>query len=811
MGSIMTIARDLRLGFRSLRKRPLLLITSTLTLALGLGAAAAVFSVVEATLLRTMPFPEADRLAIVWGVAGPEQDIRGASPIEIQDWDRGVDALGPLARYNETTVNISGGGGEAAQLEAELVGVEYMDVLGVTPQQGRGFTAEDDLPGAPGTAVISHALWERRWGGAEDAIGRRVRLDDIDFRIIGVMPEGFHGLSLDTDVWVPLGPFVSPGFMTERGGRWLAAVGRLAPGATAPEAQRQLTAVAERLEREFPDVNRERSALLVPLRDFYVQQARPFLLIVLGGVGLLLLIACANVANLQLVRALERRREVALRYSLGAGRSAVARHLVAESLVLTIIGASAGVLVAWAALGALLPLVPDAVLPPYAEPRVNGLVVGVTVLFATVAGLAFALVPALRAATQAPAGALRGGGRHAAASPRRRGDPQQVIMVVATALALVLLVTAGLAVRSLATQLAIDPGFQPRDLLAARVSLTGDRYDGAGRLDYVETLVRQLEGLPGVEAAAAVSDAPLRGATSASYIFRAEDPIDADHRIRFYRHSVTPGAFATLGIPIVAGRGFTRADGPDDRPVVVVSQSFAAKVWPDQEPLGRRVVLGREDTATVVGVAGDVRQRVLTVDLMDPGEDPDVYFSYAQRPAGSFDVLVRAPDPGRFVGAVRDQVVAQDPNVPLYQVEAMETVLARATGLSRMASALLVVFSVIALVIAAIGLYGVLAFLVRGQRREIAIRSAIGARPREILGRVMGRGMLLVLIGLAFGSVGAVVVGRLASSLFFGVDGIDVSILAGTTLLLLGVAALASWLPARSAVRIEPRTVLAEE
>lgn len=805
------LMRDLRTGLRVLLHRPQLLVPATLTLGLGLGASTGVFSVVEAALLQPLPFRDADRLAVVWGVAGPEQDIRGASPVEIDDWDASVDALGPLSRYNETTVNATGPEG-AEQLEAELVSPGFFRILGTAPVLGRAFRPEDDEAGAAGSAVISHALWQRRFGGSTEAVGQTLRLDDVAFTVVGVMPEGFSGLSFDTEIWVPLGPFVGPEALSDRGGRWLAAIGRLTPGATAAVAQSQLDVVASRLEEAYPDTNRDRGAMLQPLRDFYVGQSRSLLLMVLAGVGLLLLIACANVANLQLVRAVERRREVALRFALGAGRRSVARQLVAESLVLAAFGAAAGVALAWVGLQTLLPLVPDGVLPPYSSPGIDAGVLGFGLVAALVAGLLFALAPAMRAATEDPADALRGGTRNSTRGRTPAGRPvaQHSILVAQVALALVLLVAAGLAVRSLQAQLAVEPGFRADGILAARVSLIGDAYDRATRVDFARAVLAELDGLPGVDAAA-MSAAPLRGYNSASYIFRAEDPISPDTRIRYYRHSVTPGAFAALGIPIVAGRGFSDADRSDAPGVAVVSQAFGAKVWPDEDALGQRVLIGPGDTATVIGVAGDVRQRDLTTDLMDPGEDPDVYFAYAQIPTGSMDLLARAADPGALAGAIRRTVARQDPGVAVYDVVTLADELARRTALARLISSLLVVFAVLAVAVAAVGLYGVLAFVVRGRRREIAIRAALGARPGVIRRLVVRQGLALVLLGLALGVGASLVLGRAAASVLFGVDDADPVVLGGTALLLLLVAVVASWIPAFQATRIDPHTAMAEE
>ncbi len=806
------LIRDLRLAFRTLRRRPLFLGAAVLTLALGTGAGAGVFSVVESSLIRPLPFREPDRLAVVWGVAGPERDVRGASVVEIRDWDEAVDALGPLSRYNATTVNASGEG-EATQLRAEMVSPGFFGILGVAPALGRALVAEDDEPGAAGSAVISYDLWQRRYGGDGAVLGREVLLNGTSFSIVGVMPAGFRGLSFDTEVWLPLGPFATPDLFAQRGGRWLAAVGRLAPGAGMDAAQAQLDAVAARLAEAYPETNGDRGAMLLPLRDFYVAGSRSLLLMVLGAVALLIAVASANVANLQLVRALERNRELAVRHALGAGRGRIARELLAESVVLAILGGAAGLALAWLGLGALVPLIPVGVLPPYASPSVDLPVLAFGLGVALLTGLAFGLVPALRGGIVDVGAVLRSGGQRMTqgSGSRRRAGAQQVIVVGEVALTLVLLVGAGMALRSLREQLAIRPGFRADGVLAATVSLSGADYDRAGRAAFARDLLERVESVAGVDAAALTSDPPLRGSSSAAFIFRAEDPVSPETRIRFYRHSVTPSFFATLGIPIVRGRGFTDADEEGSPPVVVVSEAFAARVWPGQGALGRRVLLG-DDTATVVGVAGNVRQRTLTTSLMDPGEDPDVYIAYAQLPTGSFDILARTRrDAGLLAAPIRAQLSALDPSLPLFAVAPLGDALAAQTALSRLVSVLLGVFAALALAVAAVGLYGVLAFVVRGRRKELAVRSAMGAEPWQLLADVVRHGLVLGAIGVAIGLAGAVAAGRLAASLLYGVGAVEPLVLAGTALLLLLITAAASWLPARQATRVDPAGVLAEE
>ncbi len=803
MGSVF---HDLRIGLRSLRRQPGFSAAAVGTLALGIGAATAIFAVAEAALLRPLPFREPDRLKMVWGVAGPERDVRGASPIEIADWRRLTSSFETLSLYDQTTVNLSGVG-EARQLDAELVAPGFFRMLGVAPAIGRTLAPEDDRPGAVGAALISDDLWRSQFGGDPGVVGRTIRLDDRPFTIAGVMPPRFKGLSFGVDVWAPLGPFMTESSLQSRGSRWLGAVGRLKPGVSPQTAQADLDAAAGRLAELYPETNRERGAQLIAIKTFYLDSARSLLFVLLSGVGLLLLIACANVANLQVVRTSDRQRELSLRHALGAGRGRVARQLVTESLALSIVGGALGVLVAWVGLGLLLPLIPAGALPQYVQVRMSPLLVGFAVLLSLLAGGVVGLVAAMRS-DRDPAGALKGSRSSGSGWRAGRLSLQQVLVGGEVAVALVLLVAAGLALRSFRSQLAIDPGFHPEGVLAASVSLTGDRYDPETRRTFITTLRGQLHAAPGVRDVAIVSDAPLRGGFSASLLTREGEP---DERIRFYLHRVSDGYFRTLGIPLLRGRGFDSSDRPDGPGVTVVSDAFARRIWPGQDAIGKRVRLG-DDYATVIGIAGDVHYRDLTTSLMDPSDDPDLYFSVVQVTPRSFDILLRgAGDPAALTAELRRVVARLDPSIPVYQVEPLAKTLASQTALARLTSFLLGLFGGLSLLLAVVGLYGVMAFIVRGRRREIAIRSAIGARPDQIQRLVLGQGMAVVGIGLVLGLGGALLAGRLLAGLLFDTRAVNPLVLAGTAVALGAAALLANWLPARQATRLEPRTALAEE
>jgi putative ABC transport system permease protein len=802
--NVAAIFQDLRIGLRSMRRRPGFFATAVLTLTLGLGAATAIFAVVQAALLRPLPFREPDQLRMIWGVAGPDHDVRGASPVEIADWRRLTRSFEGLSIYDRTTVALSGEQA-ARQLPAEIVSPGYLSLLGVKPALGRGLQQEDDEPGAIGGAIISNTLWKSRFGGDPAVLGRSIELDAVPFTIVGIAPPGFHGLAFDAQIWAALGPFVTPEALQSRGSRWLGAVGRLRPGVTAAMAQQDMDAATARLAQLYPASNRQRGAVVIGVKTFQLDSARRLLLIVLAGVGLLLLIACANVANLQLVRTEDRRRELVLRQALGASRGRVARQLITESVALSVLGGAAGVFLAWIALGLLLPLVPPTTLPLYADVRLDPVVVAVAIGTAIVAGIALGLVPAWRSRVDAEQ--LRSA--HATAGGWRRGQVslQQLIVGGQIALALVLLVAAGLAVRSLREQLAIDPGFRADGVMTATVSLTGEKYDAAARRRFAAALVDRLRGLPGVLDAAVGSDAPLRDPYSASILRREEQP---EREIRYYRHAVSPAYFRTLGIPIVRGRGFDTGDRPDGPGVAVISAAFAARLYPGVDPLGKRLLIGN-DTATIVGIAGNVHFRDLTTSLMDRADDPDLYFSEAQVTPRTFTILVRRDtDPTLLAGSIRQAVARLDASIPAYGIQPLQRTLAAQTALARFISFLLALFAALSLLLASIGLYGVMAYVVRGRRREIAVRLAVGARPAAVRWFVLRQSLAVIGVGLVIGGGAAFLAGRVLAGLFYGVPAADPAVLCTTVLVLSAAAVLATWVPAEQASRVEPRATLTE-
>ena len=810
-------AQDLRFAFRNLQTRPGLSAVIIATLGLGIGATTATFSLLDATLLRPLPFERSDRLVFLWGVYGPQRSQRGASPPEVADWRAQNHTLTGVSAYDQISLNLRTGSGPD-RLNAERVNPEYFRLLGVNASQGRTFTAEEDrVADAFPVVVVSHTAWRTRFGGDPGLVGRSITLNDRPFTVIGIMPEGFAGLSFQADLWIPLAMLTvdSPaGLLTSRNNRWLLAVARLKDGTSIDEAERDLGQVALRLAEQYPETNTDRSVDVLSLQENLLGSTASLFQTLFKAVLLVLLIACANVMSLQLVRATAREREIALRRALGAGRLQLVRQLLSEGLVLAGLGGAAGVLLAYWLIRLLVPLVPPGLIPLYADVTVNLRVLGFTLAVTVLTGVACGLAPILRRGGHDLSDALRQGARTASSGLGRLRRPglQQALVAGEVALALILLAGAGLMLRSLALRLAVDPGFEAPGVVAARVSLPRPQYQAfPARAYFADRLATRLNAILGVAGAAIASDLPLRGnATATTLLIEGPTPVQT----RYFRHSVTPGYFAALGIPLIRGRDFSGLDRQDTQPVAIISEPMAARFWPDRDPVGMRFRAGGETgpEVTVIGVAAAARQRDLTTDLFAPGSEPDVYYPFAQRTETDLEIAVRMRDGSLFSAPLlQREVTALDPGLPLFQVAPLESALTAQNSAPRFGSLVLTGFSAVALVLAAIGIYGVIAFVVGLSRREIAIRLALGANRGQVLRVVMGNGMLLVLAGLVLGVLGALAGGKVIQAQLYGVAPGDPAILIAVSGAVVLVALLASWLPARRAALVEPQAVLKGE
>ena len=803
-----TLASDVRHALRSLVKNRGFAVVALLTIALGVGANTAVFSVVNAVLLQPLPFEDAERLVEIYETAR-RATVERRSPAypNFQDWQRETQTLASMAAHSGEWFTLPIGEAHERVL-GEQVSWNYFDVLGARPVIGRAFAAKDDLQGSAPVLILSDALWERAFGRDPNVIGRSIRVDDEFATIIAIMPPQVRGLSDTAQLWVPVGRFATAPQLEERGERWLdGVVARLKPGVSLAQAQSEMDGIAARLEKLHKQ-NQDRGVGMTPLRDEFFGDLRPMLLVLLGAVGFVLLIACVNVANLLLARGSARQRELAVRAALGAGRGRIVRQLLTESVALSVVGGVAGLIAAFWTIDLLVALSPIP-FPTFVRIGVNLQVLAFTFTMCVLSGLLFGVVPALAASRTDLVGTLKAGGRDGADG----GSPflRKILVTAEIALALVLLIGAGLMLRTMDRLGTFDPGFRPDALLTLRVALPVDSDTNADRVaartaEFARTLLERVRQLPGVSDVSLASAAPLSGISSASIARVAEAP---ETGIRIYRHNVSPGYFKALGIPLLEGRDFTNSDVRSaDQRVAIVSRTMAARHWTGRSAVLKRLRLGDRDYE-VIGVVGDVQQRSL---LEPDSADPDVYFPLYQIPSRAFAVMARTSgDPQPTVAAIRQIVTELNAAVPVFSVSTGEELAAQQTTDIRFSSALLGAFAFVALTLTMVGIYGVTAYTVSRQTRQVGIRMALGATRADVLGLILRGGATFIVAGLALGTFAAFGLTRLLSSLIYGVSATDPMTFAAVTTLLALVAVLACLIPAARATRIDPVVALRAE
>jgi predicted permease len=800
-----------------MRKTPAFTIVAAATLALGIGANTAIFSVVNAALVNPLPFPDGDRLVVVSEMVKRDTlERRALSYPDFRDYRDRTSSFDEMAAWSSDKFTLASTDNAAQQVEGEVVSAPYFTLLGASPIAGRTFTkAEDDARDTHALAVISYAFWQRQFGGDSATIGRVVRLNDRAFTVIGIMPRDFKGLDDDTDVWIPmgmLGSAQSARFYEERGARWMDAIARIKKNVTFDQAAADVAAVGRQLEQTYAGTNQRYSGAIFSLKSETVGQLRPLLLTLFGAVGFVLLIACVNLANLLLARATARQRETAIRSALGADRGRLVRQFVVEGLALSTIGAAAGVLLALWSIDAIIALAPTG-LPSFVRPHMD-LRVLLFVLAATCgAGLLLGLLPALQGARADLNDVLKEGGRGSSSGARAR--IRSALVVVEVALSLLLLVGAGLMVRTFLNLQKIDVGFRHERALTLRVSLP-QKYKAENLPQTANELLERLSSVPGVQHAALGTDPPFSGGASAIIVSpEGSEPGAADRGIRVYRHTVTPGFFDALGAPIAKGRDFDAHDARGSQPVVIVSRRFAAKAWPGLDPIGRRFVVGRgtsQDWITVVGLAGDLRFRSLTVDQVRNPEDPDIYFPYAQRPDRGLSVVISTTGgPAQLIPAVRDAIQRFDRDIPTFAERTMSAAIADRLTAFRLSASVMSVFGIVALLLAGIGVYGLINYSVTQRQQEIGVRVALGAGRAEIYRLVLAEAMKLTVAGLAIGLIAALPAAKLIGTQLYGVTPSDPATYAAIMTLLLGVGIAATLLPARRAARVDPITALRAE
>lgn len=809
------LRQDIGYALRSFRRSPVFFAVAALTLALAAGGNTAIFSVLDAAVLRALPFPDADDLVFVNGVhrANGEVAVRMASVPEFRDWRERARTIDPMVAVDPNTLTLSGDG-DAERILGEMVSRGFFQLLGGEAALGRTFTEDEaEVPDGSPLVVLSDDFWRRRFGADPGIVGRTLLLNDRPFTVLGVMEPGFRGVSSDVDVWLPLGmlslAYGSSSTLDDRGFRFLGVVGRLAPGTDTARAQDELDAIARDLQSEFPGSQTDRWAQVRTFREGFLGNTGRLLWILVAAGGLLLIIAAANVANLLLVRAHARHRELVVRRAMGARGRRVAGQMLTESMVLATVGGLAGLALAWLAIRGIVPMIPSGVLPDYAAPALSGRVFVFSFGLVAVAGILAGVVPAASSARSDLATALRAGGRGMAGG---RARAQRVFVVAQVGLALVLLVGAGLMARSFEAQLSVDPGVRMDGVSVFRVSLPRDRYPDAEALrTFRQELLGRLVEVPGVSAVAASSDFPFRGRSSGAIMARPDDP---ETLIRFHRHSVTPGYFENLGIRLLRGRTLEEHDGSGARGVVVVTQALIDRVFPDAaDGVGRTLAFGPpsnpDNLAEIVGVIDNVRYRDLTQDMMADANSPDVFFAMDQVPARTLEVSFRSRDElSAVLPQVRQVMASLDPTIPLFEAQTMEAAYRSLTATPRFAAVLMGLFSGLALLLAAVGIYGVLAFTVGERTPEIALRRALGAGAGDVARSVVASAVRLSGTGLVLGAAAAWFGSRVLQTFLFQVEPTDPLTFGSVVAVMLLVAVSAAILPAWRAVRRSPSEAL---
>ncbi len=798
--------QDLRYGTRSLRTNPAFSVIAIITLALGIGANTAIFSVVNGVLLRPLPYPEPDRLMMVHGISlqGPQ----GRIPLCAQDfldWKSQNQVFESLAGFSSNRFNYTGR--EAPeQIEGAWVTSDFFSTIGVQPALGRGFLPGEDTPGAAQTVVVSDAFWRRHLGSNPNVIDQPLTLNGRAFTIIGVMPAGFRFPEKDTELWAAerLAP-------TRRGPYYMWGLGRLGPGATPERARNEMDMIARRVQDQTNSPTRDWTWMSFLLSERIVGKIRPALLVLVAAVFFVLLIACANIANLLLARATAREKEISVRIALGASRSRLLRQLLTESVLLAAVGAAAGLPLAIWGVQALVAMTPDD-FPRVQEISIDGRVLGVTVLVALICGLIFGLAPALQSSRLNLNEALKEGGRGVDGSARRR--MRSALVVTEIAFSLVLLIGAGLMIKSFVKLQSVDPGFNPDHILTMHLTLPRVRYDSDEKVNsYYQQLIERLSSIRGVEAAGlSISLPPDHLEVSDSFSIEGKPWPEGTTEPIVPIVSTSTEFFTTLGIPVLQGRGFDQNDKEGSPLVVIINQTLAERYIPDENPIGKRFRIGGADRLRnpwmeIIGVVGDVKHSGL-----DAKPEPAYYMPLAQSAWRSTYLVVRGQmNPVNLLPAIREQIWELDKDIPIAKLATMDQLLVESVAVPRFRTLLLGVFAALALVLASVGTYGVVSYSVTRRTHEIGIRMALGAKGREVMALVIRQGMVLALLGVALGVAGSLALTRLMESLLFEVSTTDLATFGVVAALLIAVAFLACWIPARRASRVDPMTALRHE
>jgi putative ABC transport system permease protein len=801
-----SFAQDIRYAARLLRRTPGFTLVCVVTMALAIGANSAIFSAVNGVLVKSLPYRDADRIVVLGHLNAGFDGLGSTTPGNFYDWQARADAFDSMAAFGYTERILTWGANVERVLGALSAG-SIFDVLGRSAAEGRAFTAADDHPGAPSIIVLSHTLARRLFGG-ESPVGRTIGVGGVPSTIVGVMPADFTFPDYDAQFWIPAR--FDAQFRGNRDQYFLQAVARLKAGVTLDQARAQLDTVMDAIRRDYPQFTQNARGGVVPMKDLLVDNVRTRLLTLMGAVVFILLIACANLGNLLLARASTRRREIAVRQALGARPGRLVRQMLTESIMLAFVGGLAGLALAYAMLDVLVTWLPQD-LPRANEIGLDPLVVAFTAAASLASGVAFGLFPALQLAGRAPMEDAREGTRGSRRGGRIRGG----LVAAEIALALVLLAGAGLLVRSFSNLLEVNPGFSATRLLTFRVGVPTDLYKTPQqRVTFFEELRGRIRRLPGVQSATMTSYLPVTGYGTGAWFNMLDKPVPADRTPPSVAYRVVSADFfQTLGIPLLRGRLLTDADRADGARAVVISQAVAKRFWPNEEPLGERIYLGAPDNrlfpdAEIVGIVGDVAQLSL-----DAGGGETVYGTHRLMPFWStFTFAVRTDvEPASVTSAIRAQLREVDPEVPMFAVRTIEEVLALSRAPARSSMLLVGLFAALALVLAVIGVFGVLSYSVTQRTTELGIRMALGASTRSVKLLVLAQGLRPVAAGVAVGIAGGLALTRFMDTLLFGVGPTDPLTFVAVATLLAATAAIASYIPARRATRVDPVTALRRE
>lgn len=810
---IETIVQDLRYGLRQFRHNPGFAAVAVIALALGIGANTAIFSAVDAELLHPFPFKNLSQIVMLWE-SSPKQRLDHASvaPANFLDWSRENRTFTQLAAEHDWSANLTGRG-FAERLEAYRVTAGFFPLLRAAPQLGRTIGASDFHPGQRSVVIFSHGFWQRRLGADPGIIGKNVFLNGRKFTVIGVMPKGFS-FPPGAEAWAPLD--LTGAAAADRANHYLRVLGRLKPGVSIAQAQADLRAIAARLGSAYPETNAGHGVSAVSLVQQFAGDARPFLIMLMGAAAFVLLLACANVMNLQLARGAGRHKEIAIRLAMGGSRWRITRQLLVETVMLAFAGGAAGALLASWGIRMALRAVPPYIVAHVAgltHLRVDSLALAVTFGVALAAGILAGLVPARRASHPDLNEALKEGGRNGSSGPAHQ-RLRSALVVVEIALAVVLLAGAGLMVEGferLATQ---DQGFDPKNVLAFSIALPAPAYPGKTQIrEFYQEALQKVRGLPGVQSAGAVTSLPGGPSGWNATQYRTDnDPILKPGQMRLATwEAVTPGFFQALHIPLLKGRLLTAQDGAETQPVVVISKSFARQIYPGEDAVGRRIRFGSERDhgpwCTIVGIVGDVKQSPF-----DSTVSPTAYNPFSQLPVAESWIVVRTSgNPLASASAIRREMQRVDPAVPVSEMETLASFIYGDVSGVASSARMMGGFGLIALILAAAGIFALMAYSVAQRTHEIGVRVALGARPRDIRRLVLGHSLKLALAGIAIGLACALALARIMSGALLGVVRADPLVLAATTIILVLTAVFASYIPARRAVRVDPVVALRHE